>query len=384
MKRTARPIGLWLIAALCWSAGADVEASRWSTSPERATVALGVVPAPERPFTLTLRSAAVIPMPAGLPAAHASALAALPNGDVLVFWWAGQRESSPDVGVYLSRWHAGRWSEARQVVDRQTLGRALNVGVRRIGNPAVWVAPDGRVHLYVVATGLGGWAAARVVQLVSADGSAPFVPQRILPLAPFLNTSVLVRTNPIALADGGWLLPAYFELGHKYPLVISFDRDGEPRWVRRIGNSLASLQPALIPVSATEVLAVMRDAGPTRRVQQAVSFDAGVNWQNLPPMDMSNNDSSVAGLRLAGGGFVLVHNDRQSGDETPRQWLRLSTSLDARQWTSGSDVHRGQTGEEFSYPSLLQTKQQLHVTYTLRRSAIAHQVYDIQYGSVVR
>ncbi len=333
-----------------------------------------------RSFTLIPRSSTTIPMPAGVPAAHASALAALPDGDVLASWWAGQRESAPDVKLYMARWHQGRWSDPHVVADRSMLGRALHMGVRRIGNPALWVAADGRVHLYVVATGLGGWAAARVVQLVSDDAGQHFTPQRVLPLTPLLNTSVLVRTQPVALADGGWLLPAYFELGHKYPLVISFDAQGEPRWVQRIGRSVTALQPALLPISSTELRAVMRDIGPDHRVQQAVSHDAGLSWQALPPSALANHDSSVAGLRLAGGGFVLLHNDAVPGGGSPRQWLRLSTSLDAQNWTPGLDVRRGESGDEFSYPSVLQVGQQLHVTYTQQRRAIAHHVYDIQYA----
>ncbi|MBC7957351.1 MAG: exo-alpha-sialidase, partial [Cytophagales bacterium] len=231
---------------------------------------------------------------------------------------------------------------------------------------------------------LGGWAASRVVQLVSDDAGGSFVAQRVLPLTPLLNTSVLVRTQPVALADGGWLLPAYFELGHKYPLVISFDAHGEPRWVQRIGESVSSLQPALLPVSGTELRALMRDIGPQRRVQQAVSFDAGRSWQDLPASEVPNHDNSVAGLRLSGGGFVLLHNGVLPGEASPRQWLRLSTSPDAQAWSPALDVRRGERGDEFSYPSVQQIGSQLHVTYTQQRRNIAHHVYDIQYAEAAK
>lgn len=371
----------WVLAAVCLAVSGGAEWLRWNSSaPAQIAVPLSVAPAPERSFTLTPLSTTTIPMPPGVPAAHASALAALPNGELLACWWAGQRESAPDVRLYMARWRDGRWSEARAIVDRETLGRALHMGVRRIGNPALWVARDGRVHLYMVATGLGGWAAARVVQLVSDDAGSSFVAQRGLPLTPLLNTSVLVRTQPVALADGGWLLPAYFELGHKYPLVISFDARGEPRWQQRIGRSVTSLQPALLPLSGTELRAVMRDIGPQHRVQQALSRDAGLSWQDEPASALANHDSSVAALRLAGGGFVLLHNERLPVGGSPRQWLRLSTSADAQAWSPGLDVRRGEPGDEFSYPSVLQIGDQLHVTFTQQRRAIAHHVYDIRYA----
>lgn len=365
------------LACLLVSAGAEWRRHD-GAAPARSAVPLLSAPAPVGGFTLVERSSGTIPMPAGVPAAHASALAALPNGELLACWWAGQRESAPDVRLYVARWRDGRWSAPYAVADRESLGRALHLGVRRIGNPVLWVAPDGRVHLYMVATGLGGWAASRVAQLVSDDGGQRFAVTRLLPLTPLWNTSVLVRTRPVGLADGGWLLPAYFELGNKYPLVISFDANGEPRWVQRVGDARTSLQPALLPLPGNGLRAVMRDHGPQRRVQQAVSHDAGLSWQDEPAQALANADNSLAGLQLASGGYVLLHNDVVPGSGSPRQWLRLSTSADAQAWVSTLDVRRGVAGDEFSYPSLVQIGEQLHVTYTQQRSAIAHHVYDIR------
>jgi predicted neuraminidase len=368
----------WLVLALGGLVvSAVAEWRRFDGAAPPAAPSLVVAGAPARAFTLVERSAGSLPTPPGVPAAHASALAALPNGDLLACWWAGQRESAPDVRLYVARFRGGQWSAPQAVVDRDSLGRALHLGVRRIGNPVLWVAPDGRVHLYMVATGLGGWAASRVAQLVSTDGGQSFAVTRLLPLTPLWNTSVLVRTRPVGLSDGGWLLPAYFELGNKYPLVVSFDAQGEPRRVQRIGEARTSLQPALLPLSGSELRALMRDHGPQHRVQQAVSRDAGLSWQDEPAAALANHDNSLAGLQLASGGYVLLHNDAVAGG-SPRQWLRLSTSLDAQTWVPALDVRRGVQGDEFSYPSVVQIGDQLHVTYTQQRGGIAHHVYDIR------
>ena len=300
---------------------------------------------------------------------------------MMVWWWAGARESAPDVAIYSSRWSAGQWSAARRVLTREQLGSQLGFAVRRLGNPSVWIATNGSVHLYVVATGLGGWAASRVVHLVSADQGEHFNALRVLAMSPLLNTSVLVRTRPVALSDGGWLLPAYFELGNKYPLVVAFDANGVPAGMRRIGRATSSLQPALFTVSATELRALMRDNGPQRRVQQAFSPDAGRHWLDEPGGELINHDSSLAGITLAQGGHVLVHNDSLPAPATPRQWLRLSTSDDAKRWVASQDVRRGAAGEEYSYPSVVQVGDQLHVSYTSQRKEIGHSVFDILPGA---
>ena len=374
-------------AVVCFAAGVAAEAMRYSALPAPGPLALAQVTLSGQPGgpqfeaqrvpRLKLNSNTLIAAAANAPSAHASTLAVLPDGELLVVWWAGARESAPDVAIYAARWRDGRWSPARRVVTREQLGEQLGFGVRRLGNPAVWVAGDGRVHLYVVATGLGGWAASRVVQMVSGDAGEQFRAVRVLPLSPLLNTSVLVRTPPVGLTDGGWLLPAYFELGHKFPLVVAFSPSGTPSWTRRIGRSTTSLQPTLLPVSATELHALMRDNGAQRRVQQAVSIDAGKSWRDLPPADLVNRDNSIAALRLADGGYVLAHNDTLAPPATPRQWLRLSTSSDAVHWTAAPDVQRGAQGEEFSYPSAAQIGRHLHVTYTAQRAAIGHAVFDI-------
>ena len=372
---------LW--ALLCLSVCMAAEGLRYVQQPLREPVTLVLAPLPANETArnklpaLTLLSSGLIPAPDGAPSAHASTLAQLPSGEMHALWWAGARESAPDVAIYASRWNGARWGAPSRVVERQHLGRQLGFGVRRLGNPVAWVAGDGRVHLYIVATGLGGWAASRIVHLTSDDGAQSFAAQRVLAMSPLFNTSALVRTPAIPTANGGWLLPAYFELGNKYPLLIAMDAQGVPRWARRIGTSRSSLQPALLAVSPTGVQALMRDHGEHKRIQAATSRDAGLTWLDQEPLPLVNHDSSVAAIRLAEGGFVMAHNDQPAAPGAGRDWLRLSVSSDALHWQGSEDVRRGVSGDEFSYPSLLQVGRQLHVTFTAQRGAIGHHVYAI-------
>jgi predicted neuraminidase len=368
------------VSALGLGVGLAFEAWRWSMFPVAHAIP-PVAPAPwQVPVAIEQISSSVLEMPAGVPAAHASALAVLPGDGMLAFWWAGSRESGPDVKVFSSRWSRGKWSEPRVAVDRASLGTQLGFGVRRIGNPAAWAAQDKKINLYVVATGLGGWAASRVVHLVSSDEGQTFAVRRVLPLSPLFNTSMLVRTTPVGLPDGGWWLPTHFELGNKYPMIMSFDNRGQPRWLVRIGERTTALQPAVVAVSGTEVRAWMRDISEQRRVQQAISRDGGASWEDLPAMELPNHDSSVAALRLLDGGFVLLHNDRVTEGGSPRSVLRLSHSADAKSWTHSVDVVTGEPTDEFSYPSVQQVGEELHVTYTAQRRGIAHHVFRVRYA----
>lgn len=360
---------------------AAAEAARWSQA--RATAAPSALHSvvPGR-VSLSELSRSLIPMPHNTPSAHASAMATLPGDRMLSFWWAGSRESGPDVKVYAAQWHDGKWGKPRMVASRETLGNALGHGVRRIGNPVAWTDPDGRIHLYVVATGLGGWAASRVAHLVSQDEGASFAVKRVLPMSPLFNTSVLVRTNAVGLVDGGWWLPVYFEIGIKYPMMMAFGPDGEPTGLGRIGERTTTLQPAIVPVSAREVRAWMRDASAERRVQHARSRDGGASWEDLPALDLNNENTSMAVLRLANGEFLMLHNHIREGGGA-RSLLRLSLSQDGHRWRTVADVASGGHGDEFSYPTMQQVGSELHITYTHQRRAIAHHRYRISIGDTI-
>lgn len=360
--------------ALRWS-----RATRAAAAPQATVAASGTAGAR---VTLHELSQTHIPAPQGMPSAHASALTPLAGERMLAFWWAGSRESGPDVKVFASTWAKGAWSAPREVASRESLGKALGYGVRRIGNPVAWTDRDGKVHLYVVATGLGGWAAARIAHLVSNDAGASFALRRVLPTSPLFNTSTLVRTAPVGLADGGWWLPVYFEIGNKYPMLMAFDAAGNPTSLSRIGHSTSTLQPAIVPVSGTEIRALMRDDSAEQRVQHATSHDGGASWQDLPPLDLPNHSTSVAAIRLTSGQFLMLHNHVADG-ASARSTLRLSISNDMRTWRTVADIAKGPAGDEFSYPSLQQVGNELHITYTWQRQDIAHHRYRIALGESI-
>ncbi|XLZ70607.1 sialidase family protein [Massilia sp. SR12] len=365
-------------AALLLATGAEVKRWYYSAS-HQAPAAMLIEPAQRGKIHFVPRSATLLPKPPNAPSAHASAITPLPGGRMAAFWWAGSRESGPDVKVYAAHWIDGKWSNPWEVASRDSLGAALGYGVRRIGNPVAWASADGRIDLFVVATGLGGWAASRIVQLESHDQGKNFVVKRLLPLSPLFNTSTLVRTTPVGLADGGWLLPAYFEMGIKYPLMLAFDPAGDPRWISRIGQRTAALQPTIVPVSRSEVHAWMRDSSSEQKVQHARSSDGGVNWDDLPPLDLPNQSTSLSAVRLSNGSIALLHNHVLPGG-SDRNVLRLSVTDNGRNWSRVIDIAQGSAGEEFSYPDLHQVGNELHITYTSRREAIAHHVIDLEFG----
>jgi predicted neuraminidase len=320
-----------------------------------------------------------IPMPEGVKAAHASNLLAMPAGHpaaLTAFWFAGDRESAPNVQIAASQFDRATqtWLPARFVVNRHAVAEALPFGVRRLGNPVAWLDANNRVHLFVVATGWGGWAASRILHLVQSGDNTrlpelTFVPVRVLPLSWLWNTSYLVRNAPLPLADGGMVLPAHFEIGTKHSVALRFDKWGEFLGVVRISQRKHMLQPTLLAQTPEHWIALMRDTRPEGRITATQTLDGGRHWADLPDLSETNPDAAVAGLSLAPGRSVLVHNTSPYS----RALLDLSASQDGLHWNGLHALAHGSDADEYSYPAVAWADESMWVSYTDHRRSIAWQ-----------
>ena len=345
-------------------------------------VARAVVPAQsivQNTANLVEKDRGTIPMPDGMAAAHASTLLTMPTNHaaaLTALWFAGDRESAANVQIAASQFDRAtrQWTAARLVVDRFAMGQALGFGVRRLGNPVAWTDGSGRMHLFVVATGWGGWAASRVLHLrQSSAGSSlaelAFEPVRVLPLSWLWNTSHLVRNASLPLDDGGMVLPVYFELGTKYPVALRFDRDGAFQGLTRMSQNTHWLQPALVAQSAKQWLALMRDVRPNGKIGVAQTMDGGRHWADLPDLALDNPDAAVAAIAAGDGSLLLVHNPSVNS----RAALDLSRSTDGLHWARVKAMEQGAPPAEFSYPAMAWADGSLWVTYTAGRKRIAWQ-----------
>ncbi len=337
--------------------------------------------AKQAPVNLVLSGRGTIPMPAQTPAAHASSLLAMPAthpASVMAFWFAGTRESAPDVQIAASQFDRAtqQWRAARFVVNRQALGQQLGFGVRRLGNPVAWLDQQGNIHLFVVATGFGGWAASRVVHLRQTSSghdfdALDFDTARVLPLSWLWNTSFLVRSAPLDLQDRGMVLPVHFELGLKYPVSLRFDAQGNFKGMARMSQRLHLLQPTLLPLSESHWLALMRDHSPAGKVAVTQTRNGGQNWTDLYDLALDNHDSSLVGIALSTGQLVLAHNSSFRS----RNRLDLSVSSDGKTWVKDKALAHGVGSDEFSYPAMVWAEGVLWVSYTDQRKSIAWQRY---------
>lgn len=372
-------LGAWACAVLLIAAAGLWRQAPLTPASARMPQAVSTTGAPVQAAALQRVAQGDVPNPAGAKAGHAASLVEMaPDNPALLtlFWFSGERESGPQVQIAAAQWlrDAKAWTPPHFVVNRHAMGELLGHGIRRLGNPVAWRDVQGRMHLYVVATGGGGWAAARVLHLRQKGDaqSLPgleFEPVRVLPLSWLWNTSFLVRNAALPLTDGGMVLPVHFELGAKIPAVARMDAQGEFVGMARVSQRDHVLQPALLPLGPQHWLSLMRDESTTRRVAVAQTLDGGRSWRDAPDLALPNPDASVAALALAPGELLLAYNPIESG----RERLELARSVDGVTWTQQAVLRAGNGEDEFSYPAMLWADGSLWLAYTVDRARLAWQ-----------
>lgn len=354
----------WLPAALC---AAALAGAFWR-APAPAAPAFVPPPAPVRSSLPAMYAAEMLPT-AGA-SAHAATLAQLPDGRLAAAWFAGSREGAEDVAVWFSTLGRDGWSPPSPVATRESTAGGTFAYVRKLGNPVLH-AEGSWLHLWYVSVALGGWAGSSLNHSVSTDGGATWSKPEKLRTSPFANISTLVRTPPLALADGGLTLPIYHEFIAKHGEWLRLAPTGQILDKARLAHPVRTLQPAVVALDEQRALAVLRDAGPgPGKVQTAATDNGGLTWQAGEALDVPNPNSSVALLRLPIGRLLLAGNP-PDGREAMLLWLSAD---EGKTWQASRTVESAPDGgAEFSYPALLLGRDgRIHLAYTWRRQGIKH------------
>lgn len=247
--------------------------------------------------------------------AHASAITALPNGDLLTVWFAGSREGAADVQIRGARFDAasGVWSDEVVLATREGTQQGVQRFVRKLGNPVLTVTPDQRLWMFYVSVSIGGWAASSINAMYSDDMGASWSTPRQLVTSPLLNISTLVRGAPVVHADGSIGLPVYHEFLGKFGEYLHLDGNGRVQAKYRISQGRHSLQPTVVPFDGQRGVALLRHTGDERRVLASRTDDAGRTWSEPTLLEPHNPDSSLAAIATPRHGLLVALNDLKEG-----------------------------------------------------------------------
>ncbi|HVM47085.1 MAG TPA: exo-alpha-sialidase, partial [Candidatus Acidoferrum sp.] len=156
------------------------------------------------------------------PMSHVASICELPDGRLAAAWYAGSREGATDVAICFAAQQPGAsaWTRPRPLISPARASRDLHRAVRKVGNPVIFSDAAGNLSLLYVTITLGGWSGSSLNLTTSADAGLTWSPSRRLTLSPFFNLSELVRNRPLALSDGGTLVPIYHEFIGKFPELL--------------------------------------------------------------------------------------------------------------------------------------------------------------------
>jgi len=309
---------------------------------------------------------------------HPATIAELANGDLYIAYYSGAGEYQGDTAVYGMRLVKGtsEWTDPVIIADTPN---------RSEGNAAAWQAPDGTVWLFYITNYGPTWSHARIKYKLSKDGGHTWSDSYMLSF----EQGTMVRSRPILLNDGDYLLPVYHETGEDRertaPDTCSYYLRYNPKektWTatNRIYSKIGNLQASPVQIDDDYLVAYIRRGGPFGPMKEGVLYrsesrDGGRTWSPGEDTEFPNPNSAADFIKLANGHLLLVYNDNNEGRRMP---LTVAISTD----NDKSYPHRRNIlnvpDDTAAYPSAIQTQDgKIHVVYTSsRRTVINHAIFE--------
>jgi predicted neuraminidase len=331
---------------------------------------------------------------------HASTVVEGTDGDLLLAFFAGTREGANDNAIYVVHGTARHPATDEEAAASKCCWSwseptPLTNVVDAHWNPVLARSPKGRLTLfYKRGSPISQWQTWR---MTSEDDGHSWLPAEEL-VPGDRGGRGPVKNPPLVLPSGRWVAGASTETGGSGDATSAWDcfadisDDDGATWSRSaniaIDHSMivgpGVIQPA-VWAGPEGLVFLMRSS--TGRAWRAVSTDDGATWSPAEETTLPNNNSGLCAARLPGGRVVCAHNTSVL-PWGPRNELAISVSTDeGRTWARASvldvlptptsiitpddaGVETDGTGE-LSYPTVIVRADDIIVSYTRERRAIA-------------
>lgn len=294
---------------------------------------------------------------------HASTIAETENG-LVAAWFGGTREGAIDVSIWLTRQVGGVWSAPALVANGYEPKEKRRYPC---WNPVLFNTSEDDLWLFyrVGPSPSRWWTYVRR----SVDGGESWIEMDRLPSG-YLGP---IKNPPVEL-PGGTLLCGSSTEDAGWRVQMEWTTDPLKRWFKapplNSAFAMPAIQPAIVMHSTNDLQVLCRTK--LGYIAEAWSHDGGTTWSRLERTTMPNPNSGLDATHLADGRTVLAYNHTERG----RHVLNLAVSDDGEQWQAAA-VLENEAGKEFSYPTVIQTKDGLvHLTYTWKREKVKHVVLD--------
>ncbi len=329
----------------------------------------------------------------GFKQCHASTLVILPGGDVLVAWFAGEKEGSGDTAIWLARRRQGVWQTPQRTVFSDGLAH---------WNPVLFNSDEMLWLFYKVGSGVHVWETRCVT---STDGGITWSEPRELVAGDNMPRGP-VKNKMLVTSDGTWLAPGSIEDECHWDAFIDRSTDKGQSWqiipvplqhkshspaqdthlwqglkdealwendLSRVMRWDGVIQPSLWESAPGQLHMLMRS---TRGfIYRSDSSDNGETWCAAYATSLPNNNSGIDLVSTEQGKLILASNPI-AGNWGQRFPLSLTLSEDNGQsWSTLLDLESEEG--EFSYPAIISEGDRLHVTWTWNRKNIVYCEFQI-------
>jgi len=294
---------------------------------------------------------------APFPSCHASTIVET-SGGLVAAWFGGTHEKHPDVGIWLSRHIAGRWSVPVEVAN------GIESPEKRYPcwNPVLFQPRTGPLLLfYKVGPSPDTWWG---MLITSTDAGQTWSKPRRLPdgiLGPIKNKPVQLENGDLLCGSSsehdGWRV--HFErssdLGQTWQATPPVND----------GQQISAIQPSILIHQGGRLQAI----GRTQQdfVFQIWSTDNGKTWGPMTLTSLPNPSAGTDAITLADHRHLIVYNHTSKG----RSPLNVALSQNGRDWQATLILEKDPG--EYSYPAVIQTRDgHVHITYTWKRQRIKH------------
>ena len=309
---------------------------------------------------------------------HPASLSELANGDLFIAYYGGEGEYQGDTAVFGSRRakESTKWTLPVRIADTPD---------RADGNGVIWQEPGGAAWLFYVVRYGETWSDSVIKYKYSLDNAMTWTDSELLTF----QKGMMVRSQPIQLLDGDFLLPIYHETGndkesvgpesaslfaryHKKSRTWSFTNEVHSR----IGN----IQPSVVQLDSNHLMACCRRGGgygpmPDGFIVKTESHDGGLSWSPGVDTEFPNPNAAVDLIRLKNGHLILIYNDNNQGERDP---LAMRVSSDGgKVWSKAKNIVSN-PDDEAAYPFIIQTSDgRIHGVYTSqKRTTVNHFMLD--------
>jgi alpha-L-fucosidase len=296
-------------------------------------------------------------------ACHASTIVRSPDNELMVAWFGGKHEGSPDVSIWTATRKRGSWSRPKKAAD----GIGADGKQQACWNPVLFRAKDGRLYLhYKVGPNPREWKA---WYKWSANNGKNWSTAISLPdkyLGP-------IKNKPVQLRNGSILYPSSTESPDEKQWLIQMETsDAQLKHWKQLAidcDTFQTIQPSILvyPDHRLQLLARSKQ----NVIVQSWSDDEGKSWSKVSATQLPNPNSGSDAVNLNGVQY-LVYNPLKAGKNwwEGRSVLKLAMSRDGIHWRDIYTFENQEKGE-YSYPAIIAGNNgHLYVTYTADRKSI--------------